>query len=140
MQIDDISIRGIESKAKKIAEKYNILFIIIYGSVAKGDIKEESDIDIALLGKKEISFNNLIAINNDFIDIFNNDKIDIKSLHNTNPLFRYEVTKDGMLLYGDKEDYIRYRIYAFRSFCESKKLFNIKKEQTKKQINNLLKK
>ncbi len=140
MQIDDTNIRKIEVMAEVIAKKYNILFIIIYGSVARGDVKEDSDIDIALLGREKIPFKSLVAINNDFIDVFNNDKIDIKSLHGVNPLFRYEVTKDGMLLCGGREDYARYKMYAFRSYCESKMLFDIKKQQTKKQINNLLKK
>ncbi len=140
MQIKDINIRDIETRARDIAKKYNILFIIIYGSVARGDAKEDSDIDIALLGEEDIPFSNLVAINNDFIDVFGSDKVDIKSLHNTNPLFRYEVIKDGILLYGEREDYARYKIYAFRSYCESKRLFDIKKEQTKKQLDNLLKK
>ncbi len=139
MQIKDTNVREVEKRAALLAEKYNLKFVIIYGSVARGEAKSDSDVDIALLGKEDISFADLVSINNEFIDIFGSDNVDVKKLNKADSFFRYEVVKEGVLLYGDKRDYQFFKIYVFRSYCENRKIFSVKNEHTKKQLEDLLK-
>ncbi len=118
---------------KKIAEEEGLKFIIIYGSSAKGKSGLQSDLDIAVLGKKEIGADKLLRLFNRLSELFPGKEIDLKSLHHTDPLLRYLVTKDGILIYGDPTDYLEFKIYALRDYQESKSLFSLQKILIKKR-------
>lgn len=122
----------------KIAQKYNLRFVILYGSYAKNQARPDSDIDLAVLGNKLVDFQQIVDLNNDFIDLFKFDEIDVKSLHKTNPLFRYQVVKYGVLLFGDEHDYNQFKAYAFRDYIDSEDLFKLRDIMTNKRLNGLL--
>lgn len=124
-------------KIDHIARKYNLLLVILYGSQASGRTCKESDIDIAVLGTRPITFENLIDLNNEFAEIFKVKEIDVKSLHNTNSLFRYQVMSKGSLLYGKSYDYNSFKSYAFRDYYDSQDLLRLKEVFIKKRLQNL---
>ena len=120
-----------------IARKYNLLLVILYGSQASGEVRKESDIDIAVLGARPIPLEQLIDLNNEFAEIFKVKEIDVKSLHNTNSLFRYQVMYKGILLYGKSYDYNSFKSYAFRDYYDSQDLLRLKEVFIKKRLQNL---
>lgn len=125
-----------------IGEKFNLRFIILHGSYAKGAPHKGSDLDIAVVGQRVISSDDLLALYGGFGEIFGDNRergLDIKSLHRTDPLFRYYVVRDGVLLYGDKTDFNEFRAYAERSFEDAKGLFELEAVLVKKQNELLLK-
>jgi predicted nucleotidyltransferase len=124
----------IKPKIAKIAEKYELKLVVLYGSQATGKAKLNSDIDIAILGERRIDFDKHIELINEFTDLFNTDEIDVKLLHNTNPLFRYEVMRDGILLYGSDYDFVSFKAYAFRDYMDSGDLFRLKRIFIKKRM------
>ena len=126
-------------KISNIAEKYGLILVILYGSHAAGKARPESDIDIAVLGKEPIKFNALVDLNNEFAEIFETKNIDVKSLHFTDPLFRYEAARKGILLYGEIGFYNRFKSYAFRDRNDSRDLFQLKEIIIKKRLENLTK-
>lgn len=130
----NFDIEIIKKKISEIAEKYGFLLVILYGSRAKGTAKSGSDTDVAVLGKKPFSFDNLIDLNNEFADIFETREIDVKSLHNTDPLFRYQVMRDGVLLYGNSKDFNSFKAYAFRDYYDSQDIFKLKELLIKKRL------
>ncbi|MBI5306406.1 nucleotidyltransferase domain-containing protein [Candidatus Wolfebacteria bacterium] len=124
-----LDIKKLKLKTEPIAEKYNLRLAILYGSFAKNLAKEESDIDIAVLGKRKISFQEEIDIINEFISVggeFGIKEVDIKSLHNVSPLFRFQVMKNGVLLYGDNHYFNSFKVYAFRDYHDSQDLLALK--------------
>lgn len=127
---------NIKPAIKKLAEKHNLSLVILYGSQVKGDIHKESDIDIAVLGIKPISTDDLIALSNEFAEIFDVYEIDVKSLHNTDALFRYQVMSNSELLYGSSFNYNSFKAYAFRSYHDSTDLFRLKELLVRKRLNN----
>lgn len=135
----------IDFKSKKlkiinIAKKYDLRFIILYGSYAKNQVRPDSDIDIAVLGNKIVDFSQIVDLNNEFIDLLHFNEIDVKSLHRTNPLFRYQVTRDGILLFGNENDYNHFKAYAFRDYIDSQNLFKLRDILTQRRLNKLLSK
>ena len=124
---------------KKVAEKYGLKFIIVHGSYATGKIRPGSDLDIAVLGKSKkdgVPLDRLLKIHNELADIFGDGpkrELDLKSLHNTDPLFRYFVMRDGVLLYGNEADYEEFKLYAFRDFYESQDLRKLEMIMTRKK-------
>lgn len=129
-----------QEQINKIGEKYKLRFIIIHGSYASGEEKKGSDLDVAILGRKKVEFSQLLAIHGEMGRVFGDNKereLDLKSLHKTNPLFRYEVVKKSILIYGDQTDYDEYYLYAFKDFIDSKSLFNLRDIIIKKRQNHL---
>src|SRR3989304_4410466 len=63
--------------------------------------------------------------------------IDVKSLHNTNFLFRYQVMSKGVLLYGKSYAYNTFKSYAFRDYHDSQDLLRLKEVFIKKRLQNL---
>lgn len=87
---------------KKIFLENGITNVIIFGSLANGDFNEESDVDIAVIGKKKINFDvelkitlkveELLDRNIDFIDI-NDDNI--------NNIIKIEALRSNMIILSD---------------------------------------
>ena len=129
--------KQLKPKISNIAGEYGLILVILYGSHATGKERKESDIDIAVLGKEPIKFDALIDLNNEFAEIFETKNIDVKSLHFTDPLFRYEAARKGILLYGEAGFYNRFKAYAFRDYNDSRDLFQLKDVIIKKRLENL---
>ena len=131
------NIKNLKPKIDNLAKKYNLSLVILYGSHARGQVHKESDIDIAVLGARPIPFEKLIDLNNEFAEIFKVKEIDVKSLHNTNFLFRYQVMYKGILLYGKSYNYNSFKSYAFRDYYDSQDLLRLKEVFIKKRLQNL---
>lgn len=132
-----IDTEKIKPKIERTAKEYNLSLVILYGSHAKGTAKKESDIDIAVLGLKPIKFKKLTDLNNEFADIFGMKEIDVKSLHRIDPLFRFQVMRDGVLLYGKSRDFNSFRAYAFRDYFDSQDFLRLKETLIKKRLRTL---
>jgi len=117
-----------KQKIKKIGEKYQLKLILLHGSYAKNTAHKGSDLDIAVLGKKPIDFQILLELHGDLASVFGDNKereLDLKSLHQVDPLFCYQVAKDSQLIYGRLFDYNEFRAYAFRVYYDAKDLFKL---------------
>jgi len=129
-------------KIEKVGRKYNLKMVLLYGSCATGKKKAGSDLDIAVLGQEPIEMNKLLEIHNDIADIFGDSRqqeLDLKSLHDVNPFFRFEVMRHSVLLYGNPVDYYSFKAYAFRDFQDSQSLFNLLRVIIRKRQRYLMK-
>ena len=129
-------------KIEKVGRKYNLKMVLLYGSCATGKKKAGSDLDIAVLGQEPIEMNKLLEIHNDIADIFGDSRqqeLDLKSLHDVNPFFHFEVMRHSVLLYGNPVDYYSFKAYAFRDFQDSQSLFNLLRVIIRKRQRYLMK-
>lgn len=129
-----------KEKLADIGKKYDLRFIILHGSCAKGTPQKGSDLDIAVLGSKKLSFEETLKIHGELADIFGDNRereLDLKTLHGVDPLFRHEVTCDGVLLYGDPTDYEEFKAYAYRDYIDSSDLRELEFTLLKKSISAL---
>lgn len=127
-------LENLKPEIEKLAKEHNLSLVLLYGSQARGDMRTDSDIDLAVLGIKPISTDDLIALCNEFAQIFEVNEIDVKSLHNTGPLFLYQVMQNSVLLYGRNYDYLTFKSYVFRSYHDSKDLFRLKEVLIRKRM------
>lgn len=132
-----IDIEKIKPEVAKVAQKHNLALVVLYGSQATGKAREDSDVDIAVLGKKPFLPEQIISLYSDFDDVFRVRELDVKSLHNANSFFRYQVVKDGVLLYGDLRQYNLFKLYAIRYFQENKKMRDLRDFMIKKRQEHL---
>ena len=125
-----------KEELKKIGDSHNLKFIILHGSYAKGTPHKGSDLDIAILGNKRIPFDTILQIHGELSDIFGDNEereLDLKSLYRADLLLRYYVTRDGILLYGDRTEFNEFKTYARHVFEDAQRLFHLEEQILKRQ-------
>ena len=85
-----------------IAKKFGLRFIVLFGSVARGRVHEESDIDVGVYTEKPITFNKRLKLWLELCKVFNAE-IDLAVLNHAEPVFGSLVSRDGKLLYEGKK-------------------------------------
>ncbi len=93
--------------------------IIVFGSFARGTQNEESDIDIAIKTKPNISKNELYELSNLLADELKRD-IDLVNLDTIeNDGFKYEILINGKVIYcDDSYKFDLYKLDAYREYLE----------------------
>ena len=113
------NIDKLKEKTKEIAVKYGLSFVAIFGSQATGRTHQKSDIDIAVIRKKSISFDDRLKIIGDFSDMLKREDVEIVDLASASPTLMYIVVRDGKLLYEKKEnDFLNWKLYAIKIWME----------------------
>jgi|SRR3989338_220446 len=132
-----------QEKLKEIGRRHDLRFIILHGSYATETPREGSDLDIAVLGNEKIGFDKILELHGEFAGVFGDDperELDFKTLHGVDPLFRYHVTRDGILLFGNKTDYEEYKAYAYKDYMDSFDLRDLEFALLQKSIRSLSRK
>lgn len=95
-------IKLFSEKSTPVFEKYGIRYAGLFGSYARGEEKNESDVDI-LIGKgdKPLSLLDFVRMRNELSKIFNK-KVDIVSDSAVVPYFKEYIFKDLQPLYGKR--------------------------------------
>ncbi|MFC1595929.1 nucleotidyltransferase family protein [Candidatus Margulisiibacteriota bacterium] len=132
--MDQQAINALKQAVIPLAREYDLKFIFLYGSQASGKANADSDIDIAVLGNHYLLPDPFLGIINDLADLLQSKNVDVKSLHDVSPLFRYQVTGKGILLYGKSFDYHSYKAYAFKAYHDSRSLLILQEKMIKKRL------
>ncbi|MFQ6082335.1 MAG: nucleotidyltransferase domain-containing protein [Candidatus Aminicenantia bacterium] len=117
-----------KERLRKICKKSNLNLVILFGSHAtKKGIKKESDIDIGILYKKvENIVKNDLRLTQAFIKVLGNDRVDLIYLNYADPLLLFEMAKNGILLYQDKEDrFAEFKIKAIKRHLDAEKFYKL---------------
>jgi len=106
---------------KKFFEKnYDILLAFVFGSVAKGRERDESDIDIAILFSKSPSFDASFKIKDEISDILKKE-VDLAILNDTSPILGMQVLKYGKLLFErNKGEYSKFFVKTMNFYYDLK--------------------
>lgn len=110
----------IKEKMKEIARKYGLSFVALFGSQATGRTHQKSDVDIAVIRKQPISFDEKLKIIGEFSDAFQREGVEVVDLASASPTLMYAVVRDGKLLYEEKEnDFLNWKLYAIKIWMET---------------------
>ena len=103
-----------------VCQELGLRLVVLYGSRATGTPPPapDSDLDLAVSGAhgSRIHFMTWYRA---LADVFRMYDIDLALLSQADPLFRYEIFRQGRLLYGAADDFLAYRAYAHRDFVDS---------------------
>ena len=94
--------------------------IVLFGSYARGTQNAESDIDLAILTKKEVSKKELFKLKQELEDIANKDVDLVKLNSDISDGFKYEIIINGKTLYcKDEVEFDLYKIRVMREYLET---------------------
>ena len=122
-----------KQRIKEIAEKYNVKLMLLFGSQISGKMDEESDVDIAILPEKTLSFSEETKLATDLANISGN--LDITNMRKSSPLLLKEIIENCEVLYEkSKNEFERLEVYALQRYAEAKPIFELHKERVKEFI------
>lgn len=122
-----IDLENLKEGLKKIRQKHPIKFVVLFGSRAAGNARDESDFDIAVFLDDDTrlfshpAFGDLLKFFTETLGVFE-DRIDLTDLKYADILLRYEITSEGILLFGNENEYENYRLFAFKDYIDAKPL------------------
>jgi len=124
-----------EKSVKKIAQRYKLELILLFGSRISGKAYKGSDFDIAYLSKKDLTLDEEAKLIIELSPIFKSENIDLVNLKKAPPLLFYAITKDCQVFY-EKGSLIfpMLRAYAFKKYIETKPLYIAKFRALQKEI------
>lgn len=122
----------------RVAQEIAAVFIVVFGSAARGEARPDSDLDIAVLAKKKPDYPLFTKAYGGISDVFRGKNVDVRFLNHADPLFTMQVVRDGMLLFGDQDAYDALRMLANRKYVDDgMKYFPFFDEQLKEQQKQL---
>lgn len=92
-------IQEIKNKIQPIVESNDISYVAIFGSVARGDDKPESDLDLLVRFSKPKSLLDFSAINNKLNEILNR-QVDLVTERALHPIIKQNIQKELVTIYG----------------------------------------
>lgn len=129
----------VQKELKKICEKFQIKFLILFGSQASKKTHKESDVDIAIYPEGKKFEKNTHAFEEKLAKIFKNPNIDLINLKTTGPLLQREVVTNGKLLYAmDKESFSLFQMYAISAYYEFEPYLKLREKMIGKNIKTLI--
>lgn len=112
-----IDVNFVKPKIKKLAEKYGLSLVLLFGSQATGRSHPKSDVDIAVLSRHPI---NRARVAMDLDEIFERDDVEVVDLSIASPTLMHAVVKEGKSLYENELGaFFRWKLYAIKVWMET---------------------
>ena len=110
--------KQLEEAKKVLIEKTECDAIVLFGSFYRGNFNDESDVDIAIRTKKELTTRQFMEISEILENIFKRD-VDLINLDKIQDGFRYEILINGRVIYcKNKYEFDLYKLDMFREYLE----------------------
>ncbi len=126
-------------KITPLAEQLpNLQMLILFGSRARGEHRPDSDWDLGISYDEANRQTHIKEISNDYLtslsilsELFeiNRDLIDLIELDRCSPLTKYQVARDGKLIYEKNTgDFLKFRVRAWKEYADTAKFRKIQKD------------
>lgn len=121
-----------------LTKKYHIYLIVLFGTLAKGISREDSDIDLGVALKKPIRDEQESQLLVDFINLFKTDSLDVVVLNYASPLLLFQVAKSGVPIFEkNRGDFMRFRLRAFKKYWETRRFRDIRNTYLNKLVSKV---
>ena len=126
-----------KEKLQKIAKKFELDIIILFGSYARGHANPESDVDIAVRTKlaegqrsagtaRKHDWQWEFDLIRDLVFALDCGNLDIVFINSANPLLMFEIATDGIPLYeADDGAFQDFQLYAAKRHHDAKKIYRL---------------
>ncbi|NIQ04555.1 MAG: nucleotidyltransferase domain-containing protein [Candidatus Korarchaeota archaeon] len=111
---------------KAIFAKHHVKLAYLFGSHARRTVSQFSDVDIAVLFEKKREKREIDRLRIELMNLLKAEALDLIPLNHAPPLLKYQVVREGIVLYGKKcastfevkalEEYFDFKPYEERFF------------------------
>ncbi|MDP1538857.1 MAG: nucleotidyltransferase domain-containing protein [bacterium] len=124
------------NRIKKTVKKYNLNFIVLFGSQTENATHKKSDIDLAYSSKTHFDYKKEYNLSQELQRILNsNIEIDLVNLNNVSPFLAKKIAFEGKLLAENTlHSFAYFQMYAFKLFNEFRPLMSLRDKFIAKNI------
>lgn len=125
-----------KKKIAELAKRYDITLVVLFGSQVSGFTHKESDVDIAYMSDRKLSFDEEALLNTRLGEIMRNDKVSLVNLKTASPLLLKQVMTNALVLY-EKTPHLATEelLYALRVYEEARPIFELRRQYLLQKIN-----
>lgn len=126
-----------KAKSRQIGKKYQLCYLVLFGSRAEACNRKQSDYDIAYSSARNLSYGDEVFLAEDLAKAFKVEpgKIDLVNTKKSGPLLAKEIATNGQVLAEYLPDsFDMFQIYALTSYYEAQPLFKLQAEFVKKNL------
>ncbi len=122
-----------KDKITQIAKKYHLEMMILFGSMATGRAHQNSDADIAIIKNRKMTSRQETMLNIELQRIMGKE-IDLVDIADAGPLLLGQISRDGKLLYGDKDKFIAAKMYFKKQLIDFMPYFQLREKMIQRNI------
>jgi len=117
----------IKSEIERLAPKYHLSLVVLFGSQVNNKTHPQSDVDLAFLSREQLRPSDIAKLNFEFSSRLGVKDLELVDLKNAPPLLLKQIAKKSILLYEEEPSlFANFRIYALKRFMEAKKLLDLR--------------
>lgn len=133
-----LDVQIMQSKVRKLARKYQLSLVVLFGSQVTGNTHRQSDVDFGFLSETTRGFVETAAIELDFMRTLGVPRLELVDLAALPPLLLRNVARSSILLYeGEPSLFANFKIYALRRYRETKPLIALREKQLAEFVQTL---
>jgi len=116
----------------KIAKKYGLDMIVLFGSQATGQTHAKSDVDFGYTSSQHLESETRFKIQNELSDFLHREDIEFVDLRRISPVMKKIVADEGVVLYERAQGmFVLFRMYAFKLYVETRPLRDLRYQSLK---------
>ena len=120
---------------KRLAKSHSLSFLLVFGSVARGDALINSDLDIGYLSQKPFSLQQQYSVQQKLQNILNTKRaIDLVNLATATPLLSREALRDGQMLFAVPHAADQFYQRTVKRYIDTRPLFQATQEYVKTAV------
>lgn len=103
--------------------------MILFGSRAGDQASPISDFDVAVFTGQPLSLEEKIKYTEEAGNLLGTpaEKVDLVDAFSASPLLQYEIAKNGRVIFGDKETFFDFVLWAWKRYHDTAKLRSLRK-------------
>lgn len=115
----------------------NLKLVILFGSQATGSAGKTSDTDIAVLGERPLTLDEKSKLEEQYAQRFSvpEERVDLIDLSVAPPILKYQVAQSGRLLHGMEEDFIRFKVLAWKQYLNTERFRRYRQQSLESKFN-----
>lgn len=119
----------------RIAKKYKLRLIVLFGSMATGRNHRGSDADVVVVSEKRISLKRELTLRKElFYALGREIDLVIFPSRGATPLLLGQIAREGKCLYGTRSDFIAFKVQAMKRFIDFKPYFALQAQTVKRVL------
>ena len=107
-----------KKQLERVAERYHLTLILLFGSAVSGGRHAGSDLDIAISSELPLGWREYGSFIEDMKSMFGveSETIDVSFLDRADPLFLKRISEQFQALVGDDAEIMKFRLKAFHRY------------------------
>ncbi len=127
---------AVKPKIAELAKRYGLTLVVLFGSQVTGKTHRESDVDVAYMSERKLSFDDEAFLNFNLTEIFHNDKVSLVNMKAASPLLLKQVVTNAVVLHERTPHlFVEMFLYGLRIYEEAQPIFELRDAYLTRRLN-----